>query len=107
MIGLAGVASIGEAERYQGAELRIHPEEQGALPAGQYYHHQLVGLEVVHVDGRPIGQVVAVDGEMTRSRLVVAGQFRRHEIPLVEEICTVDLQGRRIVVRAPEGPLEL
>lgn len=107
VVGFEGVTTISEAERYQGAELRIHAAEQRALPEGQYYHHQLVGCEAVHTDGSRIGRVVAVEGEMGRSRLVVAGEHRRHEIPLVDEICTVKLEARCIVVRAPEGLLEL
>ena len=107
VIGLAGVASIDEAERYTGAEFRIDAAEQEALPAGQYYHHQLIGCEVVTGAGEPVGRVVAVDGEMGRSRLVVDGPNRRHEIPLADEICSVDVAGRRITVRPPEGLLEL
>jgi hypothetical protein len=37
---------------------------------------------------------------------VVERRRRRHEIPLAEEICTVDVAARRIrVVRPPEGLL--
>lgn len=107
VIGLAGVETISDAERYQGAELRIEPAEQRPLPPGQYYHHQLVGCEAVDPAGTRIGRVVGVEGEMGQSRLIVAGERRRHEIPLAEEICTVDVAARRIVVRAPEGLLEL
>jgi 16S rRNA processing protein RimM len=107
VIGLDGVESISDAERYSGAELRIGAGEQQPLPAGQYYHHELVGCEVVAEDGTRIGRVTAVDGEMGRSRLVVSGESRRHEIPLAEDICTVDVAARRIIVRPPVGLLEL
>lgn len=107
VVGLAGVTSISEAERYADAELRIDPTEQDELPDGMYYHHQLIGCEVVTADGAPVGRVVAVDGEMGQSRLVVAGAGRRHEIPLADELCTVDVAARRITVRPPEGLLEL
>lgn len=107
VIGVAGIESISEAERYSGAELRIAPDEQQPLPAGQYYHHELVGCEVVGEDGTRIGRVTAVDGEMGQSRLVVSGDGRRHEIPLAEDICTVDVVARRIVVRPPQGLLDL
>jgi 16S rRNA processing protein RimM len=107
VIGLAGVESISEAERYQGAELRIDATEQQPLPEGQYYHHQLVGCEVVSEDGTRIGRVTGIEGETGQSRLVVAGTHRRHEIPLAADICTVDVAGRRIIVRPPEGLLEL
>ena len=107
VIGLAGIETINDAERYQGAELRIEASAQQPLPEGQYYHHQLVGCEVVAEGGARLGRVVAVEGEMGRSRLIVAGERRRHEIPLAAEICTVDVAGRRIIVRPPDGLLEL
>jgi 16S rRNA processing protein RimM len=107
VIGLAGVETISDAERYHGAELRISADEQQPLPPGQYYHHQLVGCEAVDPAGARIGRVVAVEGEMGQSRLIVAGERRRHEIPLAEDICRVDVAARRIVVTAPEGLLEL
>jgi len=107
VIGLAGVASIDEAERFTGAEFRIEAAEQQPLPEGQYYHHQLIGCQVVTDAGAPVGRVVAVEGGTGQSRLVVDGPQRRHEIPLAEEICSVDVAARRITVRPPQGLLEL
>jgi 16S rRNA processing protein RimM len=107
VIGFAGVETISEAEQFQGAELRISAADQRPLPPGQYYHHQLVGCDAVDPAGTRIGRVVGVEGEMGQSRLIVAGEHRRHEIPLAEDICSVDIAERRIVVRAPEGLLEL
>jgi 16S rRNA processing protein RimM len=107
VIGLVGVESIADAERLGGAELRMDPAEQRALPAGVYYHHQLIGCDVVTESGAPLGRVVAVEGEMAASRLAVQGPRRQREIPLAEAICTVDLGARRITVRPPSGLLEL
>jgi 16S rRNA processing protein RimM len=107
VIGLAGVETISEAERFQGAELRIGAGEQQPLPPGQYYHHELVGCEAVTPEGEHIGRVVGVEGEMGQSRLIVAGPHRRHEIPLADDICAVDVAARRIVVSAPDGLLEI
>jgi 16S rRNA processing protein RimM len=107
VIGLEGVTSIGEAEAYAGAELRIDPAEQGPLPSGSYYHHELIGCAVVSEAGEDLGLVIGVEGEMNRSRLVVAGRGRRFEMPLVDAYCQVDIAGRRIVVNPPEGLLDL
>jgi 16S rRNA processing protein RimM len=106
VIGLASVGSIDEAERYVGAEFKIEPTEQHALPDGHYYHQQLIGCEVVDENGSPIGKVVEVTGT-GQSRLVVEGPRRRVEIPLVDEICSVHASERRVVVRPPEGLLDL
>lgn len=107
ILGLAGVDSIGAAEGFAGAELRIPASEQVPLGEGLYYHSDLVGCEVATADGVPIGRVVKVEGEMAASRLVVRGPRSEVLIPLAEEICQVDIAGRRIVVTPPPGLLEL
>jgi 16S rRNA processing protein RimM len=107
VVSFAGIESMDEAERCAGLELRIHPDAQHALPPGHYYHHQLIGCQVVTEDGAEVGRVVEVDGGTGQSRLVVNGDRRRHEIPLADAICTVDIAARRIVVRPPEGLLDL
>jgi 16S rRNA processing protein RimM len=106
IIGIAGVDSMDDAERFAGAEFKIDPAEQHELPDGQYYHQQLMGCDVVKSDGSPVGRVVAVTGE-GQSRLVVDAPHRRFEIPLADEICSVHVPERRIVVRLPEGLLDL
>lgn len=107
ILGLAGVDSISAAEGFAGAELRIPASEQAPLPEGLYYHNDLVGCEVVTADGREVGRVVKVEGEMATSRLVVRGSRNEVLIPLAAAICQVDIPGRRIVVTPPDGLLEL
>jgi 16S rRNA processing protein RimM len=107
ILGLAGVASIGEAERFAGTELWVPASEQHALPLGVYYHHQLVGCDVVTETGERVGRVTTVEGEMEASRLVVRGARGEVLIPLASDICRVDVGARRIVVTPPEGLLEL
>jgi 16S rRNA processing protein RimM len=78
-----------------------------ALPDGEYYLRDLIGCEVVTDDGSVIGRVHDVEGERHANRLVVKGRRGEVLIPLADEICRVDLPGRRIVVTPPQGLLEL
>jgi 16S rRNA processing protein RimM len=107
ILGLAGFGSISEAERLAGAELRVPESEQDPLPAGQYYHHQLIGCEVVTAAGEPVGRVTAVEGDGAATRLVVRGRRAELLIPLAQEICDIDVASRRIVVTPPAGLLEV
>lgn len=107
VLGLAGVSSISEGERFAGAELRIPASEQTPLPEGVYYHNDLVGCAVVEADGSAVGTVIRVEGEMAASRLVVRGRRREMLIPLAADICKVDVAARTIVITPPEGLLEL
>jgi 16S rRNA processing protein RimM len=107
IIGVAGIGSIGEAERLAGALLKVPEGEQEPLPAGMFYHHQLIGCEVWTRDGEEIGRVTAVEGQGTASRLVVRGRRAEVLIPLASEICDIDIPAKRIVVTPPEGLLEV
>jgi len=107
ILRIAGFSSIGDAERLAGCELRVPESEQEPLPAGTYYHHELVGCDVVTKTGDQIGRVAAVHGDGAATRLVVSGGRGEVLIPLAEEICAVDVRAKRIVIDPPEGLLEL
>lgn len=108
IIGLAGVDTMDAAEALAGRELRVRPETLQSLPAGSFYHHDLIDCSVVTSDGALIGRVTSVEGNSAGSRLVVQGRAGEILIPLAEGICVeVDVAGRKIVVAPPEGLLEL
>ncbi len=108
VIALEGVESIDDAESLAGAELKMPADALGALPAGTYYRHDLVGCQVQDTEGRIIGEVAAVEGPMNGSRLVINAPHGEVLIPLVAAICVeVDPGARRIRVAAPEGLIQL
>ena len=107
ILGLAGFATIDDAERLSGAELRVPATEQLPLPEGTYYHHQLIGCEVVIRDGTSLGRVSDVQGTGDATRLVVRGRRAEVLIPLAKEICEVDVAAKRILVTPPAGLLEV
>jgi 16S rRNA processing protein RimM len=104
-----GIASMNDAELLAGTELRVADDEQDAerLDDGEYYHRDLIGCAVVTEQGESIGEVTAVEGDARATRLVVRSRRNEVLIPLADEICTVDLDAKRITVRPPEGLLEL
>ncbi len=107
IVGFSGFSSISDAERLTGAELRIPETDQTPLPAGTYYHHQLIGCEVVIDGGEALGRVSAVQGDGQATRLVITGPRSEVLIPLAAPICAVDVAAKRIVVTPPEGLLEV
>lgn len=108
IIGLAGIETMDEAEALAGSELRIAPDALQALPAGSYYHHDLVGCSVETPRGEKVGEVRAVEGDAGGSRLVVHSSNGDILIPIAEGICVdIDVTGRKVVVEPPEGLLDL
>ena len=108
IIGLAGVDTMDAAEALAGTELRVGVDELQPLPAGSYYHHDLVGCSVLTPRGETIGHVRAVEGDAAGSRLIVEGTNGDVLIPIVEGICAeIDVAGRKIVIAPPDGLLDL
>ena len=109
VLTLEGIASMNDALELHGVEVRVPPETQAALPEGEFYHHELIGCEVVTVDGREIGTVKAVEGAVGAQHLVIGADGKRDVlVPLAWSICVeIDPEGRRIAIDPPDGLLEL
>lgn len=107
VLALEGVAGIGEAEAFAGAELRVPAAAQQPLPAHVYYVHELVGCAVWTADGDHVGEVAAVEGDGEATRLVVRADDGEVLVPFVQAYCAVDVTARRIEIVPPEGLLDL
>jgi 16S rRNA processing protein RimM len=108
IVGLAGVDNVNAAEALAGLELRVGLETLKSLPAGSFYHHDLIDCAVITPEGVSIGRVSGVEGNAAGSRIVVQGRGGEILIPLAEGICVeVDVVGRKIIVAPPEGLLDL
>ena len=85
---------------------------RSALPPpdeDEFYNHDLIGLAVVHVDGRTLGRVAAVLDHGAGTLLDVEGApgTRGFVLPFTREaVPTVDIAGGRIVADPPAGLLD-
>jgi 16S rRNA processing protein RimM len=109
VLTLEGIASMNDALELHGVEIRVPPDTQVALPDGQFYHHDLIGCDVVTVDGREIGAVKAVEGAAGAQHLVVGADGKKDVlVPLAWSICVeIDPANRRVTIDPPDGLLEL
>jgi 16S rRNA processing protein RimM len=108
ILDLRGLTTITDAEALAGAELRVPVAELTPLPAGQFYHHDLVGCRVATGDGMVVGEVARVESGSHGSRLVVEASGSEVLVPLARDICVrIDPVAREIVIDPPEGLLDL
>ncbi len=106
---LSGVATKEQADALKGTRLFAPRTRLPALADEEYYHADLIGLEVRDTGGTLLGTVSAVFNHGASDLLEVSGPglksalllpFTRATVP------TVDLGLRRIVADPPEGLLE-
>ena len=108
IIKLEGIDSVEQAEELRGKTLEIHRRQLETLPEGQYYHFQLIGLEVWTTEGKRLGKVIKVLSAPSNDNYVVSGEKGEILIPAIEDVVkSVDLESGRITIEAIEGLLDL
>ncbi len=95
---LAGIEDRDQAMDLARRELWIERRELPALPDGEYYQADLVGLEVVNLEGRVLGRVDHFLETGANTVMVVIGE-REHWLPMVpRHVPKIDLGGGRVTV---------
>lgn len=78
------IADRGAAEALRGVLLTVPRASLPALPDGDYYWHDLLGLAVVDEADTPVGQVVAVENYGASDLLDIdCGAGRRVLVPMI------------------------
>lgn len=106
------VAFEGIDNREQSGELRnqfvlVRADDRPPLPEGEYYHHQLIGLQVVDEQGSIVGELMEIlqtgANDVYVVRLPAGGELL---IPAIDSvILSVDLERTEIRVQLPPGLL--
>lgn len=104
---LAGLVGRDASEALKGAAVSIPRSQFPALPAEEYYWSDLIGLDVVNLEGEALGAVTDMmhNGAQSILRItplpVEASDEKQSErlIPYVDQfVKTVDLAGKKITV---------
>jgi len=103
---LGGVKTKEEADALKGVKLFAEREKLPELSDDEFYHTDLIGLEVYDTGGTLLGRIKAVMNHGAGDILEVnsAGNSGSVLVPFTLEIVpTVDLTAGRIVADPPEG----
>jgi 16S rRNA processing protein RimM len=102
---IAGVTSREAAEALRGTSLFIDREKLPSLPDDEFYHADLIGLEVLDTGGESVGKVIAIHNHGAGD--IVEISSTRHKsallLPFTKAIVpNVDLSAGRLIVDLPE-----
>ncbi len=101
-----------EASLLRGKEILIPREESPESDEGEYYHYQIIGLEVFTKEGAPIGKVTGIIETGSNDVYVVtpAPDLKKAVeilIPAISDVVEeIDLAGGRIIITPVEGLLK-
>jgi 16S rRNA processing protein RimM len=108
IIKLNTINSIEDAARQKGQLIEIHHSQLQQLPEEQYYHFQLVGLEVWTTQGELLGNITDILPTPSNDNYVVSGASGEILIPAIEDVIkSIDLDKGYLVIEPIEGLLSL
>ena len=102
---LSGVATREQAEALKGTRLYADRDRLPALPDDEFYHADLIGLQVLDAGGANLGNVIAIHNHGAGDLLEIrpdGGQSVLMPFTL-EAVPTVDLAAGRIIADPPAG----
>jgi 16S rRNA processing protein RimM len=104
LVAFEGIADRTAAETLHGAYLFVDEAEVPPPPEGSWWPHQLVGCEVVTESGRSLGQVREVVPGIANDLWVAGTPEEEVLLPALKDVvASVDVDGRRVVVRDVPG----
>ncbi|MBL4623393.1 MAG: 16S rRNA processing protein RimM [Immundisolibacteraceae bacterium] len=86
----AGCDNRDAAERLKGAEIQLLRSSLPAPEPGEYYWHDLIGLDVTTREGVPLGQIVEMMETGANDVMVIQGE-RRRWVPYLEPDVVVEI----------------
>jgi 16S rRNA processing protein RimM len=95
------------ADELRGRYLFVDEKQKVAPPKGSYFIHDIIGMKVETEAGEEVGSVRDVMELPANDVWVVTSGTKELLIPAIKEVIrSVDVQGRRVVIRPLEGMLE-
>lgn len=109
ILALEGVTDRDQAEKLRLQYLQVPKSEVHPLPEGHYYVFDLIGLDVVDPEGKPLGKLVNVDSTSPVHDLYVVetAPGKRYMVPAVRQfVRAISLEEGRVVIQPIPGLLE-
>jgi len=104
ILGFEGISSAEQTTKYRAQLVYVQADDRPQLPDGEYYHHQVLGLQVVVEDGAVLGviseiiitgandvYVVSADDPQKKDILIPAIQQVILDVDLEKKIMRVHL----------------
>ena len=104
ILKLQGIETPEQAGGLRGEFLYVPLSEAMPLPPGEYYHYQILGLDVYTTTGKHLGPITGIIETGCNDVYVVKRDTREVLIPALPDVLhEVDLEHRRLIVSLPPG----
>jgi 16S rRNA processing protein RimM len=104
LVTLDGISTPEDANQFRNQFVYVRVDQLPPLPEGEFYHHELLNMQVENENGKALGVLVEIL-ETAANDVYVVRQEGQNDLllPAIESVIVeVDLRGKRMVVRPPD-----
>jgi 16S rRNA processing protein RimM len=107
LIAFEGYLTPESLTRFRNQIAWVRADDRPPLPAGEYYHHQWIGLRIVDEKGKPLGRIMEILETGANDVLVVQPEFGAEMLlPVIDQvILDVNLEAGEMRVHVLPGIL--
>ena len=105
LVAFSSYESRTQVEPWSGGWLLVPEQDVPSPPEGEYYHFQILGMQVVGEEtGEILGEVVEILSTGSNDVYVVRGGEKEYLIPALEEfVRKIDVPAKRMTIARTEG----
>lgn len=104
LVRLEGINGRGQAAELTGKYLSALPDEDTTLDEGEFFHYQLIGMQVRAEDGELLGELQEILETGSNDVYIVRGSGGEILIPAIEHVVLdVNVSAGVMLVRLPDG----
>ena len=104
LLKFKGIDQPEDAETLRDQIVQVARKDAVKLPKGKLYLYQLIGLRVVTVDGKALGEITDVLDTSANDVYIVHDGAREILIPAIEEVVKeISLERREVLVKLIDG----
>lgn len=104
ILKLKGIDDVQAASQLRGHDLEIRSDQLQDLPQGEYYRFQVLGLDVVEMQGEPVGRIEDILPTGSNDVYIVRGSRGEILIPATDEVIkSIDLEKGQMVIELING----
>ncbi|QHT60626.1 ribosome maturation factor RimM [Paenibacillus lycopersici] len=105
IVKLLGYDNINEVEKFKGWALKVTKDNMVDLDEGEYYHHQIIGCNVVTDEGKELGVITEILVPGANDVWVIGlPKGKQLLIPVIDDVVlNVDIPNKTVKVHLMEG----
>lgn len=106
LLRLRGVKLIEDVDVLRGSLVLVRQQDAVRLPPGEYFHHQLIGCDVVTSEGKALGTLTSIMRTLANDVYVIGSGKSEILLPAIKDVVrNIDIEARRIEVTPTPGLL--